>query len=231
MSTSVSAAANPAASASTAPEAAAVPANLPSASMDPALRDDPEQLLPIAILMDELKHDDIATRLAALRKIRLIALALGPDRSRAELVPFLQEFTDEEDELLLVLASELGPPFAELLGGPTHAHLLLSVLEALACTEETVVREKAVESICMLAALFSKSQLEEHLLPLVRRLCAAQWFTAKCSACFLHRVLYAALAPDLQAELRKSFATLSHDEAPMVRRAASKALPVRELLN
>lgn len=47
------------------------------------------ELYPIAVLIDELKHDDVALRLNAIKRISTIGLALGPQRTRLELVPFL----------------------------------------------------------------------------------------------------------------------------------------------
>ena len=49
-----------------------------------------QDLYPIAVLIDELKHDDVTIRLAAIRRLSTIALALGTDRTREELVPFLE---------------------------------------------------------------------------------------------------------------------------------------------
>ena len=49
----------------------------------------PEALYPVAVLIDELKHEDVAYRLNAIRRLSTIALALGADRARDELVPFL----------------------------------------------------------------------------------------------------------------------------------------------
>lgn len=106
-------------------------------------------LYPIAILIDELKSDDVTLRLNAIHRIGTIALALGPARAREELVPFLQDSLDDEDEVLLALAEELNPAFAEHLGGSDYAHLLLGPLENLAAVEETVVREKVSWATCM----------------------------------------------------------------------------------
>jgi serine/threonine-protein phosphatase 2A regulatory subunit A len=49
-----------------------------------------ETLYPIAVLMDELKHDDVTFRLNAVRRLSTIALALGPERTRDELIQFLE---------------------------------------------------------------------------------------------------------------------------------------------
>lgn len=100
------------------------------------------KIAPIAILMDELRSEDVQLRLNAIHRISTIALALGPERAREELIPFLQDSVDDEDEVLLALAEELGRNFEEYIGGPEHAHLLLGPLENLSAVEETLVRDK-----------------------------------------------------------------------------------------
>lgn len=51
------------------------------------------------------------------------------------------ESVEDEDEVLTALSEELGK-FVEYVGGPEHAHVLLSPLENLAAIEEPLVREK-----------------------------------------------------------------------------------------
>lgn len=51
------------------------------------------------------------------------------------------ESVEDEDEVLTALSDELGG-FVEYVGGPEHAHVLLSPLENLASIEEPLVREK-----------------------------------------------------------------------------------------
>ncbi len=65
------------------------------------------------------------------------------------------------------MAEELGK-FIPMVGGPAHAHVLLTPLEALSMVEETVVRDKAVESINLVAAELPESSVAEHLIPLVQ---------------------------------------------------------------
>jgi len=48
-----------------------------------------DELYPIAVLIDELKHDDVILRLNAIHRLNTIALALGAERTREELIPFL----------------------------------------------------------------------------------------------------------------------------------------------
>lgn len=48
---------------------------------------------------DELKNEDVALRLNSVRRLSTIALALGEERTRKELIPFLTEANDDEDEV------------------------------------------------------------------------------------------------------------------------------------
>ena len=41
------------------------------------------------LLLTILKHDDVLLRLNAIHRLSTIALALGPERTRDELIPFL----------------------------------------------------------------------------------------------------------------------------------------------
>ena len=48
-----------------------------------------DNLYPIAVLIDELRNEDVQLRLNSIRKLPTIALALGVERTRKELVQFL----------------------------------------------------------------------------------------------------------------------------------------------
>ncbi|KAH7930981.1 ARM repeat-containing protein [Leucogyrophana mollusca] len=183
-----------------------------------------EDIAPIAVLMDELRSEDVQLRLNAIHSIPTIALALGPDRAREELVPFLQDSVDDEDEVLLALAEELGRNFEEYIGGKQYAHVLLGPLENLSAVEETLVRDKAAESIAKIAAVLSSAQVEEFYIPLLKRLSQGEWFTSRTSSAALYPPVYPKVSPSIQEDLRKGFAALGADDTPMVRRAAAKWL-------
>ncbi|KAJ3894953.1 Ser/Thr protein phosphatase 2A regulatory subunit A [Lentinula edodes] len=185
---------------------------------------DSDDIAPIAILMDELRSEDVQLRLNAIHSIPTIALALGPDRARDELVPFLQDSIDDEDEVLLALAEELGRSFEQYIGGSEYAHLLLAPLENLSSVEETLVRDKAAESITKIAAVLSNAQIEEYCIPLLKRLSGAEWFTSRTSSAALYPAVYDRVPTAIQDDLRKGYAALGSDDTPMVRRAAAKWL-------
>eukprot|EP00735_Rhodelphis_limneticus_P008858 TRINITY_DN2331_c0_g1::TRINITY_DN2331_c0_g1_i1::g.20780::m.20780 TRINITY_DN2331_c0_g1::TRINITY_DN2331_c0_g1_i1::g.20780 ORF type:complete len:627 (-),score=217.77,sp/Q38950/2AAB_ARATH/51.82/0.0,HEAT/PF02985.17/1.9e+03,HEAT/PF02985.17/1.9e+03,HEAT/PF02985.17/0.0035,HEAT/PF02985.17/1.1e-05,HEAT/PF02985.17/0.28,HEAT/PF02985.17/0.59,HEAT/PF02985.17/0.013,HEAT/PF02985.17/1,HEAT/PF02985.17/0.01,HEAT/PF02985.17/0.05,HEAT/PF02985.17/9.4,HEAT/PF02985.17/0.27,HEAT/PF02985.17/0.0052,HEAT/PF02985.17/0.18,HE len=181
-------------------------------------------LMPIAILIDELGHEDLQVRLNSIKKLDWIAAALGPERTRKELVPFLAEKIDDEDEVLLALAEELGK-LVPLVGGPAYAGVLMPPLCELCTVEETVVREKAVESLCVIA-----DQMENHangdFFNSVKKLSEGEgWFTNKISAAGLLPTAYKhATDATNRLVLRNIFEKLCQDDTPMVRRAAAQNL-------
>ncbi|KAG0193517.1 hypothetical protein DFQ28_004850 [Apophysomyces sp. BC1034] len=204
-----------------------------------------QELYPIAVLVDELKNEDVQLRLNAIRNLGTIAMALGPQRTRDELIPFLNgkkssirerqptrpytsmnfltDSIDDEDEVLLAVADELAG-FSEYVGGPEYAHYLLGPLENLSAVEEVLVRDKAVESLSKTVVLLNASQIEHYFIPLLKRLSSGEWFTSRISATGLYAAAYPKCSTDQQTDLRSMFAQLVQDDTPMVRRSAAKAL-------
>lgn len=192
-------------------------------AMPSALAGGDDSLYPIAVLIDELRNDDIQLRLNSIKKLSTIALALGTERTRSELIPFLTDTVYDEDEVLLALAEQLGQ-FTPLVGGPEYVNCLLPPLESLATLEETVVRDKAVDSLRNIAQQHSPKHLEEHFVPLVLRLAQGDWFTSRTSACGLFSIAYSRVSNECKEELRQAFNRLCEDDTPMVRRSAASKL-------
>ena len=164
-----------------------------------------DDLAEIARLIDDLKHEDVALRTASMKRVVDIATALGPGRTREELLPFLNESIDDEDDVLLILADKLGRMVGPV-GGAEYSVCLLMPLEKLAMVEEAAVREKAIESMHAIAKGLSEAHLGEHFVPLVRRLATRDWFTSRISACALFDVAYERLSVATKAEFRASLA-------------------------
>mmetsp|Transcript_38602 Transcript_38602/g.106296 ORF Transcript_38602/g.106296 Transcript_38602/m.106296 type:complete len:594 (-) Transcript_38602:102-1883(-) len=182
-----------------------------------------QSLYPVALLIDELRHDDLQLRLRAIKNLGTIALALGPERTRDELLPFLQEITDDDEEVLGALAEQLarGVPWV---GGAEHASALLGPLEELCKVEELSVREKATEALKELAKQMSAEQAGRHIIALVGRLASHEWFTARISVCSLFAAALPNFSGNKQDDLLKTYMRLCGDDAPMVRRQAANVL-------
>jgi len=182
------------------------------------------QLDPLKLLQEDLKDDDYEQKIASIKRLGTIALALGPARTRSELIPFLLEFSElDNDEALTCIATQLGA-FAEVIGGPTHVPTLLPLLEKLAGEEECVVRDAAVKSLIKLIDSFQKPDIATKVVPLIRRLANGDWFTTRVSACGLFSAVYLHVSEALQEELRGLFNNLCNDDTPMVRKAAFQNL-------
>jgi len=195
-----------------------------------AMGDVGESYEPIAVLIDELKNEEVEIRLNSVRRLGTIAVALGLDRTRNELIPFLTDLGEDEDEVQAVLAEELGN-FVDHVGGPDFAACLLPPLEQLSEQEETVVRNKAVQSLIKIANQMKPEAVAESFVRVVRNLAKGGWFTSRISACALFSVAYQrasqAQSPAAQAalsELQQLYIELCVDETPMVRRALSASL-------
>eukprot|EP01066_Platyproteum_vivax_P008293 Platyproteum_vivax@DN3450_c0_g1_i1.p1 len=186
-------------------------------------------MAPVDFFKEELRTEDIAMRIQVVHKVKLVAAAIGPAKVLSDLLPFLKELasSSEDDELLHALGQE-ALTLADLVGGDGNLYTLLPLLEQLAIQEETVVREKAVETICALCERVGKlktgqAAFAEPLTQVVLRL-THDWFTSRVSACSLLPHLYAIADPATKSELKKRLIGMCADETPMVRRAAASKM-------
>lgn len=183
-----------------------------------------DSLDPLRLLQEDLKSDDYETIIASVNRLTTVALALGPARTRSELVPFLLEFSDSDnDEAQTSVARQLSD-FTELVGGPAQLPVLLPLLEKLCGEEEFVVRDQAVNSLNNLIGKFPKAEVPVKFVPLLKRLANGDWFTTRVSACGLFAASYPHCPEPIQAEFRSLFNNLCNDDTPMVRKAAFQNL-------
>ena len=64
-------------------------------------------LYPIAVMIDELKSSDQKKRINSVKNLSTVAIALGQERTRQELLPYILELMDDDEEVLLALAEIL----------------------------------------------------------------------------------------------------------------------------
>ena len=78
-------------------------------------------------------------------------------------------------------------------------------------------------SITTISYKLSDAEVQNCLAPLVVKLAASEWFTARVSSCKLFYPCYAK-AGALKEKLRKKFIELCNEDTPMIRRACAKQL-------
>ena len=193
---------------------------------------------PLELLRDELSEPDLQVQSEAVKRVHLVARALGPARARDELITYLKHLCSSkiegkmdgrlEDELLMLLALEVKslPPF---LGGPEHAHLLVTgILDALCAADETVVREKAVESLNHVISIMPEGSVSEMIVGptgIVRSLSDAEKsFQCHISCAGLLAQSYKRASAVFRPTLRNILKQLALDEMPLVRAAVFVAL-------
>jgi serine/threonine-protein phosphatase 2A regulatory subunit A len=156
-----------------------------------------------------------------MRRLFVVANAMGREETISKLIPLLNSHihqktelaaemshaaavpmgTEEDDEILLIMAEQLGQIVQCGLVPGYRALAFLPILEELAGVEETVVRDKAVDSLNGIIPLLMAEQVsvkgkeEEEarlrcvksapglILNMIKRMTGADWFTAKISAC------------------------------------------------
>ena len=91
----------------------------------------------------------------------------------------------------------------------------------IANNDESVVREKTVESICKIAANLDKEQHSNDLLPMVKRLAKGDSYMMKITSTGLFSAVYPNISSLNQTMLRQFYIDLCRDDMPMVRRAAA----------
>merc|ERR1719359_1883919 len=105
---------------------------------------------PLDFFKDEIRSENASIKIGAASKLDLIASAMGPQKVVSELIPFACQVIQEEpwcndEEFLFTMARQFAM-LAEFSKGKEE--LLIPPLEILAAQEETVIRDKAVESMC-----------------------------------------------------------------------------------
>lgn len=173
--------------------------------------------------IDMFRGDDMSARVAAANRLEAVASVLGEQRTREELLPFVTDGTDDDDEVLLALANSLGK-LIPLVGGGSHAQALLPPLELLLTVEENTVRDAASASTLLVADALPEDTFLDKYVSMLARLARKEWFTARISAAGLIANAYPRLKPTQQTEHLGLFAELCKDDTPMVRRVAAQSL-------
>lgn len=184
-----------------------------------------DDLYPLALLMDELKHDDLFNRVEAMQKLETIAIALGPERTLHELLPFLNEVCqDDEEEVFTIMANKLGD-FIPFVGGHKNCEPLIQILSVLASMEEPIVRDNAVNSLNKISKELDDHEINYVFLHLIQTLSQGNWFSKKIASCGLFKSVITRVSSECRNNLLNQYYKLITDEYPMIRRSAASNFP------
>mmetsp|Transcript_11423 Transcript_11423/g.12707 ORF Transcript_11423/g.12707 Transcript_11423/m.12707 type:complete len:607 (-) Transcript_11423:318-2138(-) len=173
--------------------------------------------------IDKLRGEDLSARIEAAHQLESVARTLGEERTREELLPFLTDGVDDEEDVLAAIAMSLGK-LIPYVGGSQYIHTLLPPLELLLAVEENYVRENAQKSAEQIANALPGENFHKEYAAMVTRLATKEWFTARVSACALISIPFNRFIPSEQEIQCQHFANLCRDDVPMVRRVAAHYL-------
>lgn len=176
----------------------------------------------------ETSHAEAVVRTEAMANLTLVCALMTPEKVRGDLVPYLQTKVTDLDQVLVALAKRLGD-MVPYVGGPDHAHILISIAEPLCAIEETVVRNNAAASVAKIL-----SQLEEKhtaaisaYLALAKRLSSEETgesFYSRVSVCLFIDELFRLVTNSTdKGTLNEVFSALCKDEMLIVKRHAAMA--------
>ncbi|XQJ30837.1 serine/threonine protein phosphatase 2A regulatory subunit, putative [Leishmania guyanensis] len=202
-----------------------------------------EQFESVKTMIDNLRSEDPEARLSSMRGIHLISTTLGPERTRDELLLYLTDYLDDNDEVLRVFANALGTMLPEV-GGVEYTSSLLAPLEILGSLDEVTVRDEAVASLQLIGnQIFmpgsttgssgvssadnkhkdSNAKAQGDFISMVRRL-GEGMPQCRSTACSLISTVYPCSDASTRADLMRLFQRLCEDDEILVRRAACIAM-------
>ena len=154
----------------------------------------------VALLVDELQAKNKEARIRALQHLGVVADALGPERVLNELLPFLETLLDDEDDVVRVLAEELGN-FGDKVGDAKHRTELLAPFSVLVAHDDSCVRACTVQSLRKVIAQFNAEQMQNELVSYIGALANSAFWTQRVSAAEL---MDAAYSPLIDARSRQA---------------------------
>lgn len=183
------------------------------------MADSPAQSL--EALLEDLKSDDIPKKANAMRNITIIGNALGFDRCKNELIPYLIEFLDDDEEVLISMA-EVIPKLFECVGGKNHAYILLEILEKLCAIEDFPVCTAAITSFKQLLTAIDCNKHEILILDQINRMNSSEWLNSKLTLCSILPMIVKDLSPEGQSVVLDIFRSLVTNSNPQVRKQAAE---------
>jgi len=176
----------------------------------------------LGALKAELRVENTAQRVENLQSV---AAALGPATTVSDLLPLLREVQKTTEKEILLCLAEQYEVLTDFIGGEENLHMLIPPLDNLVSREETVVRERAVQSICALLEKCKTQEVREklvmhHIFPLVKRLSNVDWFSSSVAAKGLVALCYRDCGSEERTEFATGLVKPREDETQMVRIAA-----------
>ena len=142
-------------------------------------------------LLEDLQNPDIKIKKNAFQNLRGISLALGRERTRKELLPYLKSCIDEEEDEIIIELAKVLSNFIDCIGGKQYIKELLSLLEIILTIDDHFVRIEILNTIKLVIKQIGKvSEIETDLMSIISNLYNSEDINQRKSAMKLLIFLY-----------------------------------------
>lgn len=178
-------------------------------------------------VLEDLKAEDVKKRVAAVRNLDKVTEAMGVEKTRQQVLPFLKEYEDDEEEVLVELARQL-VPLAKFIGDtPAAVVELISYFTLFLAYEDASVVEEGFKTLETILTQHSISH--DAVLALAKRLQLITASKAQASASRICCRLYSAIPQKLSSEVQRIINDNSAHKTVFVRKETAASL--RHLLD
>ena len=134
-------------------------------------------------LLEDLQNPDIKIKKNAFQNLRGISLALGRERTRKELLPYLKSCIDEEEDEIIIDLAKVLSNFIDCIGGKQYIKELLNLLEIILTIDDHFVRIEIMNTIKSVVKQIGKvSEIESDLISIINNLYNSEDINQKKSA-------------------------------------------------
>ena len=134
-------------------------------------------------LLEDLQNPDIKIKKNAFQNLRGISLALGRERTRKELLPYLKSCIDEEEDEIIIELAKVLSNFIDCIGGKQYIKELLNLLEIILTIDDHFVRIEIMNTIKSVVKQIGKvSEIEPDLISIINNLYNSEDINQKKSA-------------------------------------------------
>ena len=155
------------------------------------LSDRLDQITSISLLED-LQSQETKVKINAIHNLKGISLALGEEATKKELLPYLKNCVnnEEEDEVLIELAKILSN-FLDCIGGKQNIKDLLGLFEVILSIDEPTIRKEAINSLKeTIQQIGNIKDIENNLMEIINKFYIVDDINQKLSALNIIILIY-----------------------------------------
>lgn len=170
----------------------------------------------LALFKEELNSEELSVRVNTIRRLPLVVHLVSASNAQKEsLLMHLDQLIDssDDDEVIFGLADGL-----ITLSNYYPPNRLLPPYEKLLASEETIVRDKTVESFLKMCRKLDRSETASIIIPFVLKLTSNQSFGTKMSVLSIMTEIFPVLAPEEKKIFLEKLGALFAEESLILRR-------------